>query len=50
MEDGPCGPSSEYVQMFIVLMNVVQSIAIAWLTNRARLRDAAEKRRNGSKH
>lgn len=48
MQDiGPCGPSSQLLHAFIILVNAFQAVLIAWLANRARSKDVAEKRRNG---
>ena len=41
---GPCSNYSELTHIAIVAMNVLQSIAVAWLANRAYQRD-----KNGTK-
>lgn len=42
---GPCGPTSSAVHVIIVVLNVVQSVCIAWLSQRAVMKDRGDARR-----
>lgn len=46
MEMAPCVTTSTGLHVFIVTMNVLQSVAIAWLAQRAARRDSRERRRS----
>lgn len=43
-----CMPGTVWLHVFLAVLNVFQSIALAWLGQRARRRDRAEVKRNGS--
>lgn len=45
---GPCSNQSSAVHVFIVSVNAIQTVLIAWLANRARSKDSKERRENGN--
>lgn len=48
MEGGPCGPTQTWLHVFIVLVNAIQAMGIAYIAHRAARKNREE--RNGSGH
>lgn len=47
-EAGPCGPQSNALHVFLILMNTFQAVAIAYIAQRARRKNREEG--NGTGH
>jgi hypothetical protein len=43
----PCYAPGMAIHLALAVVNGITAILVAWLTNRARNRDAAERKRNG---
>lgn len=44
---GPCGPSSQWLHAFIVVINAFQAIGVAYVVQRAARKNREERRTNG---
>lgn len=50
MQLQPCQPTSMAMHAFIVMMNVIQTVALAYVAQRALRKNKEERNGNGHKH